>query len=306
MCDHGLDRLPSIGSLTVFECAARHGNFTKAANELQTSQPAVSLHISNLENQISARLFDRTQSGVTLTAAGRHFLDAVVVALGVLHSAAEVAGNMSPSNQVVIACAHDSSHLVLFPRYDALWDAIGKENKLRILTSQRFPRNPPYDPAADVVLTWNSSRVATYAAKEHRALVFKEDVQLICSPEYASAHADTLERPIADWDGLNFLNLNVPNLGWATWSDWFETAGYPRSTPVYDGFDSYIQVLEAASSGLGIALGWRGYIERHLDRDAVVMLDERFVEFGGQFVALLTAKGRRNPLARRCLSFFAR
>ena len=304
MSEHGSHRTPSIGSLIVFECAARHGNFTKAASELQTSQPAVSLHISKLENQISARLFERTRSGVILTAAGRHFLDAVEVALGLLHSAAEEAASLTPGNQVVIACAHDSSHLVVFPRYDALWEAIGRENRLRLLTYQRFPKDPPFDPAADVVLTWNAARAAADAAEEDRALVFNEEVQLVCSPDYASAHADTLKRPIADWDGLTFLNLNQPNLGWATWSDWFEIAGYPRSTPFYDGFDSYIQVLEAAAAGLGVALGWRGYIERHLDSDAIVMLDDGFVGFDGQFVAVLTAKGRRNPLARKCLSFF--
>lgn len=306
MSGHRSDRLPSIGSLIVFECAARHENFTKAASELQTSQPAVSGQIARLENQVSARLFERTRSGVTLTAAGRHLLDAAVVALGVLHSAAEEATRLSPSNQVVIACAHDSSHLVVFPRYDALRDAVGRENMLRLLTYQRFPRDAPYDPAADIVLTWSAARAAPGAAEEDRALVFREEVRPVCSLGYASAHADTLKRPVAEWGGLTFLNLTVPNLGWAAWSDWFEIAGLPHTTPVYQGFDSYIQVLEATAAGLGIALGWRGYIERHLDSRAIIALAEDFVEFDGQFVALLTAKGRRNPLARKCLAFFGR
>ncbi len=305
MNEFNSDRLPSISTLIVFECAARLGSFTKAASELHTSQPAVSLHISRLENQISARLFDRSRSGVSLTEAGRQFFDAVVVALGVLHTASEEAANLSPASQVVIACAHDSSHLVVFPRYDALLEVIGKDNRLRLLTYQRFPRDPPYDPAADVVLTWNAARVAANVAEEDRAVVWDEEVQLVCSPAYASAHADTLKRPIAEWDGLTFLNLNVPNLGWVSLSDWFGYFGYPSSTPIHQGFDSYIQVLEAAAAGLGIALGWRGYVERHLDSGAIVTLGEEFVRFDGQFVALLTAKGRRNPLARKCLSFFA-
>lgn len=306
MKEPGSNRIPSIASMIVFECAARHGNFTKAASELHTSQPAVSLHISRLESQISARLFDRSRSGVTLTEAGRHFLDAVEVALGALHTAMEEAANLSPANQVVIACGHDTSHFVVFPRYDELWDAVGRENRLRLLTFQRFPRDPPYDPAADIVLTWNAAGAKQNVAEEDRALVFEEEVQLVCSPGFAAAHAEMLKRPITEWEGLTFLSLNLPNLGWATWSDWFEVAGYPLATPFYEGFDSYIQILEAAAAGLGVALGWRGYIERHLASEAIVTLDEGFVAFDGRFDALLTAKGRRNPLARNCLSFFAR
>ena len=306
MSKGGSYRIPSIGSLVAFECAARHGNFSRAAGELQTTQPAVSLHISRLESQLSARLFERTRTGVVLTAAGNRFFDGVVVGLGLLHAAAEEASTLSLDNQVVIACAHDASHLVVFPRYDALWDTVGRENRLRLLTYQRFPNDPPYDPPADVVLTWNAEKVAPSAADEDKAVAFGEEVQLICSPGYAAAHADTLARPIVDWGGLTFLKLNLPNLGWVTWSDWFGIDGYPAATPLYEGFDSYIQVLEAAAAGLGIALGWRGYIERHLDSGAIVTLDKGFVEFDGRFVALLTAKGRRNPLARKCLSFFAR
>ena len=110
--------------------------------------------------------------------------------------------------------------------------------------------------------------------------------------------------PFRTGGGLTFLDLNSPNLGWSTWSDWFEVAGYPVPAPRFEGFDSYIQVLEAAATGLGVALGWRNYIERYLDSGAIGTLAEGFVEFDNRFVAALTAKGRRNASARKCLAFF--
>ncbi|WP_428103414.1 LysR substrate-binding domain-containing protein [Candidatus Rariloculus sp.] len=237
---------------------------------------------------------------MSLTAAGRHFRDAVVAGLGVISAGATEATYLSNGDQVVIACGHDISHLVVFQRYDVLRATLGKDTRVRLLTYQRNPRAMPIDPIADIVLAWNTTNVAA----EDMALVFKEEVQLVCSPGYAATHADTLSKPISDWGGLTFLDVDSPNLGWATWSDWFETAGYPVPRPRFEGFDSYVQVLEAACAGLGIALGWRNCIERYLDSGAIEMLAEGFVEFDNSFVAALTAKGRRNASARKCLAFF--
>ncbi len=51
-----------------------HGSFTKAAKLAHLSQPALSMAIARLEDQMGARLFDRGRSGATLTAAGRTLL----------------------------------------------------------------------------------------------------------------------------------------------------------------------------------------------------------------------------------------
>ena len=48
----------------------------------------------------------------------------------------------------------------------------------------------------------------------------------------------------------------------------------------------------------------RPFIERLLEDDTLVALGERFVEFERAYYGVLTAKGRRKPLARRCLTFF--
>jgi DNA-binding transcriptional LysR family regulator len=53
---------------------ADHGSFTEAAAALHLSQPALSYAISRLEQELAARLFDRTPSGTRLTPAGQAFL----------------------------------------------------------------------------------------------------------------------------------------------------------------------------------------------------------------------------------------
>ncbi|MFI3266095.1 MAG: LysR substrate-binding domain-containing protein [Rikenellaceae bacterium] len=59
--------------LIVFLSVARNLNFTKAAQELGISQPAISKHINELESNYGVQLFERSKSKVTLTSSGEVF-----------------------------------------------------------------------------------------------------------------------------------------------------------------------------------------------------------------------------------------
>src|SRR5437879_2555995 len=61
--------------LQVFHAVAKHLSFTKAADALFMTQPAVTFQIKQLEEYFSTRLFDRAQGRITLTAAGVMALD---------------------------------------------------------------------------------------------------------------------------------------------------------------------------------------------------------------------------------------
>ncbi|MEO7045942.1 MAG: LysR family transcriptional regulator [Ferruginibacter sp.] len=60
--------------LQVFNTVARRLNFTKAAEELFISQPAVTKHIQEIESSFKVKLFDRNGSKIKLTAAGEALL----------------------------------------------------------------------------------------------------------------------------------------------------------------------------------------------------------------------------------------
>ncbi|AWW30839.1 LysR family transcriptional regulator [Echinicola strongylocentroti] len=57
--------------LQVFHAVARRLNFTKAAEELYISQPAVTKHIRQIESHYQVKLFDRQGSKISLTPAGQ-------------------------------------------------------------------------------------------------------------------------------------------------------------------------------------------------------------------------------------------
>lgn len=60
--------------LKVFVSAAKNLNFSKCAEEMNISQPAVSKHINELENGFGVSLFNRSYNGVSLTRAGEILL----------------------------------------------------------------------------------------------------------------------------------------------------------------------------------------------------------------------------------------
>ncbi len=61
--------------LRVFQCLANKLNFTKTAKELNISQPAVSNHIAELEQEIGDTLFNRQKGNISLTPKGKILLD---------------------------------------------------------------------------------------------------------------------------------------------------------------------------------------------------------------------------------------
>jgi LysR family transcriptional regulator, low CO2-responsive transcriptional regulator len=63
--------LVSLHQLSVFQAVARHQSFTRAAEELSISQPAVSAHVRELERLYGVELFEQIGRRVRLTEAGR-------------------------------------------------------------------------------------------------------------------------------------------------------------------------------------------------------------------------------------------
>src|SRR5438552_16723517 len=130
-----LRRLPPLQTLAFFEAAARHLNFTAAAQELGSSQPAVSQRIGLLEEDLGVPLFKREHRGVSLSADGVHLVEAVHESLGGIGDA--VAKIRSRRTRQVLTVATDFGFAAywLMPRLAALRELVPNLD-VRIVTSQ--------------------------------------------------------------------------------------------------------------------------------------------------------------------------
>lgn len=92
----------TIRQLRVFECVAKHLNYTRAAKELFLTQPAVSMQVRQLETQFGVPLFERLGKRVFLTSAGQELLG---------HARAVTAEYENLENAVARLMGHESGKL---------------------------------------------------------------------------------------------------------------------------------------------------------------------------------------------------
>src|SRR3546814_2886806 len=113
--------IPSLPAVRVFEAAARHENFTRAAAELGMTQAAVSYQIRLLEERLGVGLFRREKKKVMLTDAGRRpsgdvsrAFDALDAAFSALRAEDEGTLTITPSYPFAhtnIGRAHARTHV---------------------------------------------------------------------------------------------------------------------------------------------------------------------------------------------------
>jgi DNA-binding transcriptional LysR family regulator len=103
--------------LEAFVNVAKYKNFSKAGKALYLSQPTISLHISNLEKELSVSLFDRTSKEVNLTPSGKEFL---TYALDMINMKNKALHHIMSTENTITGSIHISTsttpNLVLLPR----------------------------------------------------------------------------------------------------------------------------------------------------------------------------------------------
>ena len=86
MKSDSMRQLPSINALRAFHAAARCLSFTRAAQELNVTQGAVSHQVKGLEDILGVKLFRRIRQRLQLTEHGKGYLPFVREALDLLHA----------------------------------------------------------------------------------------------------------------------------------------------------------------------------------------------------------------------------
>ncbi len=108
-------RLPPLAAIRVFEVAARHPSFTRAAAELGMTQAAVSYQIKQLEDRVGTPLFRRLTRRLELTETGLRLAGPVSDALGRLADAF-AAARAEEDTELKITTLHTFAANWLVPR----------------------------------------------------------------------------------------------------------------------------------------------------------------------------------------------
>ena len=112
-------RLPPLNALRAFEAAARHLNFSRAADELSVTPGAVSQQIQNLEDYVGVALFKRTPKGLLLTDPAQIALPALREAFDRLAEAASMLTAAVDGRRLTVTVPPSFASKWLLPRLGA-------------------------------------------------------------------------------------------------------------------------------------------------------------------------------------------
>ena len=234
-----MNELPPLKSLRVFEAAARHLSFTKAADELCVTQGAVSQQIRVLENALAVKLFRRQSRELRLTAAGERYVLAVREALRLIGKATAELRQEERPGRLTLSCLPSFAHKWLMPR---LGDFIETHPGISLRIHTSFDVVDLARDGIDCAIRHGPGGYTDLFAE----VLLTEELTPMCNRTVA----ERLARP-EDLAGETLLR----DFG-TEWADWLEGAGLTGiACKMGAEFLDSSMAMQAAIDGRGIILG---------------------------------------------------
>jgi LysR family transcriptional regulator, glycine cleavage system transcriptional activator len=235
-------RLPSLKFLKTFQVAAKLKSFKGAAEELFITPSAVSHQIKALEAHLGVALFERGVRTLTLTDAGKQYLEQVSDIFLKLESATEQVMARYGRNIIRLNVPPFFANALLLPRL-ATFTQAREETDIRIETTS--PASKTHPPEADLSIVVGPGPWEGLTVHE----LFAQSFIAACSPEFL------LENPIETHTDLNGKNLLLHEERRDAWERW---ASELKIDPIKPSrlvrLNTMSDVVLAAEQGVGVAL----------------------------------------------------
>ncbi len=279
--------LPNVGNLLAFEATARHGSVSRAAEELNLTQSAISRQIQQLEDSLGVSLFRRTRQRVMLTDVGRMYASQVRNTLTELSDATHQAIALSGTSGVL--------NLAVLPTFGTRW--------LIPRIPEFFARHPdatvnfgvrlvPFDFAAEPF------DAAIHFGQPHWPgavceLLRREEAVPVCSPAYRER--ENIRTP----EDLTRALLLQQSTRPTAWAEWFAGVGVAIGNPLRGPrFEQFAMIAQAAAAGLGAALIPNFLIADELASGRLEILFPHSLVSGGAYYLVYPEPKAEAPLVR--------
>lgn len=250
------NQLP-LNALRAFEAAARHLNFTRAAEELNVTQGAVSRQISQLEKQTQVILFHRLHRRLKLTPQGQALFIPVNQALTRLSRAMDT---LIHQNRDLNLKVHPTFAIRwLVPRLHK-FQALFPDIQVRFTTSNI---NADFKQEHfDLAITYRGKKTKGV----HRVKILEEELTPVCAPRLI--RSDPPLKRKKDLVRHRLLHNSPDQREWKAWAEQTNTTGLSfNKGQIFEIDDA---ALQAATAGLGVALGDRLLVSEDLNSGRLV------------------------------------
>ncbi len=242
-----MKRLPPLNALKVFEAAARHLSFTKAAEELHVTPGAVSQQIKALEDFLQTPVFRREKRSLLLTDEAQASLPVLREGFDKLAEAGKILSAKADTGRLTVSVAPSFASKWLVPRLDVFQEA---HPDIDVWVSADM--NVVDFAVEDVDLA------IRYGAGRYQGLIvdhlMAEKIVPVCSPQLLTGD-NPLKSP-ADLIHHTLLHDSTDkDESCPTWPMWLKAAGVCHKQGARGlKFNQSSLVIEAAVAGKGVAL----------------------------------------------------
>jgi len=251
-----------IAALQAFLAVAETGSFSKAAERIYLTQPAISKRIAALEHKLGTSLFDRIGRKVQLTEAGRALFDRSRAILNELEDAKRSLANLSGEIRGAVSLA-TSHHIGLhripqtLKRFHARYPDVRLD--LRFMDSEEACHAVVRGDLELAVVTLPPTPIPQLQCE----LVWNDPLDIVVAPNHALADVRAGNmRTLLDHPAI------LPGPGTYTREIILKALGAARGKIRVDMTTNYLEVLKMLAA---IGLGWTALPRTMIDDDLKVV-----------------------------------
>lgn len=280
-------KIPPFAAIRAFEAAGRYGNLRQASEELFLSISAVSHQVKSLEQFLGVRLFNRVNNSLELTSAGENYRRDLATALDLIASATARTEAARDTTSISINLFPSLAVLWLMPQLSRFYrDA--PEIEVNFITSM--------DP-----LSFRSAQIdlaIRYEDKEHlpdgTQILFEETMYPVLAPGHTLAENGS-------FDNATVIQCQTTP---TEWDDWFRSMEGTSLKPFRIlSVNNRALALQAAVSGLGVAMGRTPFVENLLAEGRLQRLADTTLKTGKVYTLHFSHGAYRSPAVRKFVSW---
>ncbi len=260
---------PPIAALRALDAAARHLSFTRAAEELNVTQSAISHQIRHIEELWDLKLFERRTRGLDLTPAGEELAEIVGRFVCELTDAVQ---------QLHDAHGHTAIRVEVLPSLAVKWLVPRMQNfrdlhpDIDVWMSTRHDGKTMLDRGDfDAVIELSDGHYPGYSAWK----LMSDYVFPVARPRFLEQHG--VPATPADLCKLPLLLRHSGSILSPGWDYWFDYVGVPKDVyqpALRDGtrYPDSAMAIQAAFDGQGVALARSAHVWEDLQTGRLIRL----------------------------------
>jgi LysR family glycine cleavage system transcriptional activator len=276
-----LRKLPNLAALRAFEAAARHENFSRAAEEIHVTHGAISHQVRALEEELGVALFARHGKRIAITPEGVRFADTLRKALGDIAAAAEALQASARQQRLTITTLPSFAARWLAPR---IGQFIELHPDLEVMLQSSNHLTDLVREAVDLSIRFGKGTWPELVVEK----LLDDHYYPVASPHFNGGKLpktpqELVQRPLLRCDG-------------EPWMPWFEAAGVDAPEPTGGVvFQDSSMLVRAAADGHGIALARHAIAVTEIKSGELVRLFDTAVDCPDSYFFVCPPSTRNKP-----------